>query len=101
MSEFAGTHPGKPAPGKTTLVEKKFADVAEPIDLPCHGAIEPLPDLPADSPHLHRIEESSIERSTHAPFRRLREREAIACLCESGIGPFLQPAGEQGVCRLS
>ena len=83
------------------LLWREVRGLAEPIDLPGHVAIEPLADLAADSPHLHRIEESSIERDTHVPCRQPREREATACLCESGIGQFRQPAGEQDACRLS
>lgn len=101
MPKFAGTPPGKPAPWQNNSCGKKFADVGEPIDLPRHVATELLPDLAADSPHLHRIEESSIERDTHAPCRRLPEPEATACLCESGIELFRQLEGEQGACRLS
>jgi len=51
MPEFVGTHPGKPAPWQNNSCGKKLADLAEPIDLPRHEAIELLPDLPADSPH--------------------------------------------------
>src|SRR6267143_6512508 len=83
------------------LLWREIRGRAEPIDLPSYVTIEPLPDLAADSPHLHRIEESSIERGTHVPCRQLRELEVTACLCESGIGPFRQQAGVQGACRLS